>query len=340
MRNKLLPLIGFLAFMLSNCNPISPPPGDEIPDSPHGITTSTAEPDPNTIGLEYPKVDGSTSAHPLQVLLACKIHNVPCIWMEGWPLDPTRRMIPDPDFSDDPQLSEKIVNIWHNGPHSAYINLIEGNADFILVARLPSEDELKEAHKRGILLDVQPIALDAFVFIVNTINPIETLTLDSIRNIYTREITHWSDLGIEGIEIEEIGDGIHTYQRNRNSGSQELMESLVMGELEMIESPDMILDSMIGPINAIADDPLGIGYSVYYYASFMFPHESIKLIGVDGVAPTSTNIADRSYPLTTEVYAVIREGMPLDSTAVMLRNWTLTASGQSVIKDSGYVPID
>jgi len=131
---------------------------------------------------------------------------------------------------------------------------------------------------------------------------------------------------------------IHTYQRNRNSGSQELMEALVMGDLEMIDSPDMILDSMIGPINAIADDPLGIGYSVYFYANFMFPHESIKLISINGIAPTSANIADHSYSLTTEVYAVIREDAPPDQTAAMLRNWVLTEGGQAVVAKSGYVP--
>lgn len=339
MKTKLLLLIGLLSFVFTSCSQTSPTSANVSTAVPTAIPTPTFEPDPTVIGLDYPKVDGSTSAHPLQVLLACKIFEVPCIWMEGWPLDPTRRMIPDPEFAEQPQLAEKIFNIWHNGTHSAYMNLIEGSADFILVARLPSEDELKDAEKQGVLMDIQAVALDAFVFLVNTGNPVDTLSLDSIRDIYTGKITHWTELGSEDIQSEGSGTEIHTYQRNRNSGSQELMEALVMGDLEMIESPDMILDSMIGPINAIADDPLGIGYSVYYYASFMFPHDFIKLIGVDGIAPSSANIANRSYPLTTEVYAVIREGMPPESTAVMLRNWLLSDDGQAVVEESGYVPI-
>jgi phosphate transport system substrate-binding protein len=107
----------------------------------------------------------------------------------------------------------------------------------------------------------------------------------------------------------------------------------------MIEAPDMMLPSMMGPLNAIAGDPSGIGYSVYYYATFMLPTEGVRLIGVDGVAPTSGSIADRSYPLTTEVYAVIREGMrDHDSSAVLLRDWLLSAEGQAVVEESGYVP--
>ena len=166
---------------------------------------------------------------------------------------------------------------------------------------------------------------------VNYENPLEDLTLKRIRAIYTGEITQWSEL------VKTVGE-IHTYQRNRNSGSQELMEKLVMRGAPMLESPDMILLSMMGPINAISEDPLGIGYSVYFYAAFMYPHERIKMIAIDGVPPTSTNIADRSYPLTTEVYAVIRSDASQQSMARLFWDWLLTDEGKEAIAASGYVP--
>jgi phosphate transport system substrate-binding protein len=96
---------------------------------------------------------------------------------------------------------------------------------------------------------------------------------------------------------------------------------------------------MMGPINAISEDPLGIGYSVYFYAAFMYPHEMIKMIAIDGVLPTSTNIAARSYPLTTEVYAVIRSDTPQQSMSRLLLGWLLTDEGKEAIAASGYVPI-
>jgi len=107
----------------------------------------------------------------------------------------------------------------------------------------------------------------------------------------------------------------------------------------MIDSPDMILDRMIGPINAIKDDPLGIGYSVYFYAKYIFPDDGVKILGIDGVLPSSETIAAGSYPLATEVYTVIREEMSPDHAAVHLRNWLLTEAGQEAINGSGYVPI-
>jgi phosphate transport system substrate-binding protein len=280
----------------------------------------------------YPRVDGSTSAYPLQITLACQILDVPCIWLDGDFFSTTRTIIPDPGFEGSSDRVEKIFNLWHSGTHGSYMNLIEGNADFIIVARPPSEDELLAAEQVDLPLELKPIALDAFVFVLNSENLIDDISLDNLRNVYTGEITEWRQLG-------GSLDEIHTYQRNRNSGSQELMESLVMRGAPMIESPDMILDSMMGPINALSEDPLGIGYSVYFYAAFIFPLEHVKMIAVDGVHPTFENIADRSYPLTTEVYAVIRGDAPQESAARLLLAWLQTAEGQAAVAESGYVPI-
>ncbi len=101
----------------------------------------------------------------------------------------------------------------------------------------------------------------------------------------------------------------------------------------------MIFPGMMGPINAISSDSQGIGYSVYFYASYMLPDENVKLLGIEGVDPTSETIASREYPLVTEVYAVVRADMPIDNSAVMLRDWLLTDDGQDAVKESGYVPI-
>jgi phosphate transport system substrate-binding protein len=341
MRKKLPLVIGLFVSVLISCDWLATSPTPSPTHTSAGALTETSalevEAAPALIALDYPKVDGSTSAHPLQVFLACRIFAVPCSWLESWALDATRRLAPDLSFEESPQLVERINSIWHSGTHGAYVNLIEGNTDFILVARPPSEDELRAAQIRGVVLDEQAVALDAFVFLVNAENTVDDLSLETIRDIYSGAITHWSELEAGG--QSGAGEEIHTYQRNRNSGSQELMEKLVMRGAAMIDSPDMMLESMMGPINAIGEDPLGIGYSVYYYAVFIFPSEDVKLLGVDGVVPTSNSIADGSYPLTTEVYAVIREEMSPDHTAVLLRNWLLTEDGQAVIKESGYVPI-
>ena len=71
----------------------------------------------------------------------------------------------------------------------------------------------------------------------------------------------------------------------------------------------------------------------------MLPDENVKLLGVNGVLPTSETIASGTYPLVTGVYAVLRADLPPDSSAVLLRDWLFSEAGQAVVKESGYVPI-
>jgi phosphate transport system substrate-binding protein len=231
-----------------------------------------------------------------------------------------------------------------NGTHEAYLALINGDADIILVARAPSQDELNDAQAKDVAFDVQPIALDAFVFIVNSQNTVDNLSLEQLRQIYSARITNWKQVGGKDQEI-------HAYQREENSGSQELMSTLVMSGTPMIDAPEMIAYTMQGPFNAIGAPPYlelpgekgdvaGIGYSVYYYAKYMVTNDDVEFIGVNGVEPTSTTIRDRTYPLTTEVYAVVRKGLPPEDTAIQLRNWLLSSAGKLTIEYSGYVAID
>ena len=236
---------------------------------------------------------------------------------------------------------EQIKDLQPSGTHNAYINLVAEKVDFILVARPPSIMELEEASDAGVTLDVQAIALDAFVILVHVDNPVESLQVDAVRRIYAGEITDWG--AATGQQM--MGFEIHAYQRDAQSGSQELMERLVMQGTEMANFPDMILYGMTGPLNTIggneysAGDSVGIGYSVYFYATYIFPHERVKLISINGVLPTSSTIATGAYPLTTEVYAVIRGGTAADDSAVLLRDWLLTQNGQAVVEESGYVPV-
>lgn len=279
----------------------------------------------------YPCVDGSTSAHPLSVIIACTVFDVPYKWEEFIFDDGTIRPIPR-EKKGNAEALKRISRIWHEGTHSSYMNLIAKKADLILVARKPSADENAFAEERGVSLLITPIALDAFVFIVNTNNGVNALTTDEIVAIYTGGISNWSEVG--GAERE-----IHPYQRNRNSGSQELMETLVMKENKMMNVPTMTLYGMMGPINMLAEDEKGLGYSVYYFEKHMAPNAPLRVLAIDGVAPNAETIADGTYPYTTKVYAVLRDDLAETHKARSLLAWLTSDEGQTIVKEAGYVPI-
>jgi ATP-binding cassette subfamily B protein len=69
---------------------------------------------------------------------------------------------------------------------------------------------------------IETLARDGLVFVVNENNPVNSLTTEQIRKIYTGEITNWKEVGGNDAEIIPI-------QRNEGAGSQALMIKLIMG---------------------------------------------------------------------------------------------------------------
>ena len=258
----------------------------------------------------FPLIDGSTSTAPLGAKIICAMMEVPCDWVEF--IDGNRYLMPD--------LAEyqgEFPGFGHQGTHSAYLNLIDGNADLILVGRSPSKEEFELAEISGVSFDIGAIALDAFVFMVNENSPIRGLSVDEIRGIYSGEITNCGQFGGPSAQIIP-------YQRNDQSSRQQLMESLVLKGALMVDAPDLILLKMIAPFYAISVDLRGIGYSVFYYEENMALNEYIKLIAVDYVQPSLESIENQEYPFISEVYSVTRADSSPTSLAVRVRDWLLT----------------
>ena len=279
----------------------------------------------------YPRVNGSTSTEPLQVLIACKLLGVDYAWVyvSFWYNYPYRLL---PTIDKNHEIGRFISDgIRHFGTHGSFVSLIQKDSDLILTARTASKDELHMADSLGVMLIETPIALDAFIFLNNINNPVKHLSTKEIQDIYTGGIVRWSEVG--GAETE-----IHPYMRNSNSGSQELMESLVMKDLEMPDLPDMIIYGMLGLINQLEYDREGLGYSVNYYTHYMIRSDSVKMLSVDGVYPDYNMIRKREYPYTTNVYAVVREDLDKSSKAWQLYELLQSSSGQNVVDESGYIP--
>ncbi|MCI5898386.1 MAG: substrate-binding domain-containing protein [Anaerovoracaceae bacterium] len=256
---------------------------------------------------EYPKVDGSTATIPFSEAVAAAVMDLP--------------------------IEEARQYIVHNTTHNAYVNLINGDCDIIFVSP-PSEEELQLAADSGVELDVIPMLRGGFVFFVNEDNPVENVKFQDIVDIYSGKITNWKQLGGENKKII-------AYQRQENSGSQTGMLKLVMKDTPMMEAPR---EQMIGDMGTIIDavalydnDASAIGYSYYYYVKNMWGDEHIKLLAVDGIAPSDETIGNGTYPIVSTTYMVLRKDEPKDSNARKLADWILSDEGQSVAEEAGYV---
>jgi phosphate transport system substrate-binding protein len=257
----------------------------------------------------YPRVDGSTATIPLSENIAGKLLNLT------------------------PEESKQFIK--HNTTHKAYVNLIEGKADIIFVTE-PSIDELELAKKSGIELEVVPVVKEAFVFLVNKENPVDTISVKQLQDIYEGKIKNWRELG--GPDKEII-----PYQRPENSGSQTNMLNMVMKGLDIMDAPKELkpaeMSGLIEVIAAYDNSDKAIGYSVYYFANSMYNKETIKFVKINGFEPNNETIKSDQYPFTSAYYAVLNKAEDKDSSTRKLLAWILSDEGQLLAEQSGYVPL-
>lgn len=215
----------------------------------------------------------------------------------------------------------------------SYRQLMMGSAD-LLIAAEPAEVILQEKEDEQFAWNMEPFAIDGLVFLVNADNPVDSLTTEQIQKIYTGEITNWSEVG--GADLEIV-----PFQRNTEAGSQTAMRKLVMGDLPLMDAPaDYVRGEMGDLIDAVAaydNDASAIGYTVYYYANDMKMAEGLKLLAVDGVAPSDGTIRSRDYPFLNNYY-VVTPAQPTEAAGI-LYNWLLSDEGQRLVSQEGYVSV-
>jgi phosphate transport system substrate-binding protein len=280
------------------------------PSASASAPASTASATPSAEGFKFtaqnmPRIDGSTATIPLISAVRSVLLGIP--------------------REDKTTVS---------GTDNAYSQLIEGNADVLLVYA-PAQKTLDYAKEKNIKLEMAPIGKDALVFLVNVKNPIKSLTPAQLVSIYAGSVTDWKDVGGKDA-------GILAYQRQLMSGSQTMMDKLVMKGTPMAKAPaEYIIGEMGQLVDAVAvydGAENAIGYNVYYYVSRMKLDENIRLLEVGGVMPSTESIASGKYPFVNDFYAVIRGDAPKDSPQRVLFDWMLTENGQKLVAHEGYAP--
>ena len=257
----------------------------------------------------YPQADGSTACIPLMVQMYAEFCEL------------------------SPDEAEGAVTA-SGDTAAAWGSILNGDADFALVYEAPEslQSSINENN-----LEITSIGRDALVFLVNNVNPVSNLTQEQLIGIYTGEITDWGSIGGKG--------PLKAFQRNEGNGSQTLFLKLLMKDIKPMEPliglipyPDGM--GMMRGTAVYNGSEESIGYTVFYYADQMYQNPAIKLLSVDGTAPSAKSIQSGNYPLINDFYAVIRAAEPIGSPARQLRDWLLTAEGSQFLTGLGYISIN
>ena len=221
----------------------------------------------------------------------------------------------------------------YNNTPDGYRHLAEKETD-IFIGVYPSDEQKAYAEENQTTFEYTPIGTEAFVFFVHKDNPVTNLTTEQIKDIYSGKITNWKDVGGKNEKIA-------AFQRNEGSGSQSTLKRF-MGDTPIMDAPtEMVNDLMAGIIEQVADyksKTNSIGFSFRYYVEGIIKNPDIKMISIDGIAPTSENIRNGSYPVLAPIYAVTYKENQNGNVDKLLE-WILSDEGQHIINETGYVGI-
>ncbi len=165
----------------------------------------------------------------------------------------------------------------------------------------------------------------------------QNLYLEDIQNIYSGSITNW-----ENFTREE--EDIVAYQKPENSLIQYLFHSLVLSKSSVMEPPHQIKINENRELEKATSyydgGEYAIAYDTYYYASNMLFDYNIKMLAIDGIYPTKRNIKRGIYPIMTNYYAIVRTNSNANSPERTLVQYLTSLTGQQLIEQSGYIPLN
>jgi phosphate transport system substrate-binding protein len=227
------------------------------------------------------------------------------------------------------------ISVTGGGSGTGIAALINGTVNIANASREISAEELAEAQLKQLVPVRSVVAQDAIVVIVHPSNPVNSLTIAQISDIYTGKITNWQEVGGEDRPIVLLS-------RESNSGTYVyFLENVVrMGnkDSELLFSPDtLLMPSSEGIGTEVRLNPNAIGYDGLGYVT-----QDMKMMGIavepggEVVLPSIQTVNDGTYPISRSLYMVTAENPGEVVTAYL--DWIQTAGQDQVVK-LGFVPI-
>ena len=200
---------------------------------------------------------------------------------------------------------------------------ITGATDKTLDIGLSSR-ALKDDEKNDV--DGTVIALDGIAIIVNKASKVEDLTVDQLKQMFTGEITNWSEVGGDDGEIVLIG-------REAGSGTRDGFESIVDVKDSCKYAQELTATGAV--ISAVEANPLAIGY-----ASLSAVGDTVAMVTVEGVECSEDTVKDGSYKIQRPFVFVTNKSVTLSEQAQAFFDFATSADAADLIRTAGAVPVN
>ena len=200
---------------------------------------------------------------------------------------------------------------------------ITGATDKTLDIGLSSR-ALKDDEKNDV--DGTTVALDGIAIIVNKSSKVEDLTVDQLKQMFTGEITNWSEVGGDDGEIVLVG-------REAGSGTRDGFESIVDVKDSCKYAQELTATGAV--ISAVEANPLAIGY-----ASLSAIGDTVKAVTVGGVECSEETVKDGSYEVQRPFVFVTNDSVALSVQAQAFFDFATSTDAADLIRTAGAVPVN
>lgn len=170
------------------------------------------------------------------------------------------------------------------------------------------------------------VALDGIAIIVNKDSKVEDLTVDQLRQMFTGEITNWSEVGGDDGEIVLVG-------REAGSGTRDGFESIVDVKDSCKYAQELTATGAV--ISAVEANPLAIGY-----ASLSAIGDTVKAVTVGGVECSEETVKDGSYEVQRPFVFVTNDSVALSAQAQAFFDFAASTDAADLIRTAGAVPVN
>ena len=226
------------------------------------------------------------------------------------------------------------VAVTGGGSGVGIASLINGTCDIAIASRKMRDEEIEIAKKRGVEPKEFVVAYDGVAVIVNKNNPIDSLTIEQLHDIFTGKITDWKELGgKEGKVVtlsREVSSGTHMYfkekvirREDKNSREEFSPQTL------LLSSSQAIVEEVVSNENAIGY--LGMGYV----------SERVKAIKVgvgDSFYPPSVEYVSGGKYILSRPLQMYTNGVPKGVVKLFI-DYVYSPEGQRAFQETGFVPI-
>jgi phosphate transport system substrate-binding protein len=222
------------------------------------------------------------------------------------------------------------IQVTGGGSGTGISALINGTTDVCEASRAMKDAEKKQlADKAGAPPVEITVAKDGLSVYVNDTNPLNELTMDQLKQIFTGKVDNWKTLG--GPDAKII-----PYSRENSSGTYVFFKEHVLQNADYTPRAQA-MPGTAAVVNAVVKEKFGIGYGGAAYAKGIKVLKIKKDAAAAAIAPADATIQNGTYPLSRPLFFYVRAKPSAEISA--FTDWVLSAEGQGIVTKVGYFPI-